>query len=215
MSTPPIDLAAETPTDASGEIFDPELHASKPDGTPALKTDGTFRKKRKDAGGARAGAASASTRSKSSNPTAGMPKALAEQHAKHVRAVRDAAGMPLMALSFASPVDAYCLSELVDPFATALATVAQDTPQLAAMLDKLGGAGGWTTVAAIVGLGVVQVMHNHDRIPEHIARMVGAKPKREVEAILEARGRAMREAQTAAAGPSAFTVNEAEMMAHA
>jgi hypothetical protein len=181
----------EPATDAAGDVFDPELHAAKPDGTPALKTDGTFRKKRKDAG-RRPTVTPTSARSKST-PAAGMPKALQEQHARHVKGIKDAAGMPLMALSFASPVDAYTLSDLVDPFADALATVAQDTPQLAAVLDKLGGAGGWTTVAAIVGLGVVQVMHNHDRIPEHIARMVGAKPKREVVALLEQRGRAMAE----------------------
>lgn len=193
--TTPLDTAAEPETDAQGEVFDPELHATKPDGTPARKTDGTFRKRRRDAGGRRVGGSSTSTRSKTSGPPAGTPKPLAEQHARHVQAIKDASGMPLMALSFVSPVDAYTLSDLVDPFATALATVAQDTPQLAAALDKLGGAGGWTTVAAIVGLGVVQVMHNHDRIPEHIARMVGAKPKRETEALLEQRAAAMRASQ--------------------
>jgi hypothetical protein len=181
-------------TDSAGDVFDPELHAAKPDGTPAVKTDGTFRKKRRDAGRGRASAPRTSTRSKST-PAAGVPKALQEQHAKHVKGIKDASGVPLMALSFYSPVDAYTLSELVDPFADALATVAQDTPQLAAVLDKLGGAGGWTTVAAIVGLGVVQVMHNHDRIPEHYARMMGAKPKREVEAILNQRAAAMRAQQ--------------------
>lgn len=191
--TTPLDTAAEPETDAAGEVFDPELHATKPNGEPARKTDGTFRKRRRDAG--RRGPSASSSRSKTSGPPAGTPKPLAEQHARHVQAIKDASGMPLMALSFVSPVDAYTLSDLVDPFATALATVAQDTPQLAAALDKLGGAGGWTTVAAIVGLGVVQVMHNHDRIPEHIARMVGAKPKRETEALLEQRAAAMRASQ--------------------
>lgn len=190
-------MAADFPqTDAAGDVFDTELHATKPDGTPALKTDGTFRKKRRDAGQGRVGASSTRARTKTSaSSTAGVPRALQEQRARHAKGIKDAAGVPLMALSFVSPVDAYTLSDLVDPFAEALAAVAQDTPQLAAVLDKLGGAGGWTTVAAIVGLGVVQVMHNHDRVPEHIARMVGAKPKREVEAILEQRAAAMRAAQ--------------------
>lgn len=191
----PLYDTAEPATDAQGEIFDPEIHAAKPDGTPALKTDGTFRKKRRDAGRGRRPATPTAARSKPTSGADGMPRALKEQHARHVRGIKDASGMPLMALSFVSPVDAYTLSDLVDPFAEALATVAQDTPQLAAALDKLGGAGGWATVAAIVGLGVVQVMHNHDRIPESMARMVGAKPKREVEALLQQRADQMRAAQ--------------------
>lgn len=189
-------LTEQPATDAAGEIFDPELHAAKPNGEPALKTDGTFRKKRRDAGGSRRRSGPAATATARSS-SAGTPKPLREQHERHVRGIKDATGVPLMALSFVSPVDAYTLSDLVDPFAEALATVAEDTPQLAAALDKLGGAGGWATVAAIVGLGVVQVMHNHDRIPEQIARMAGAKPKREVEAILNQRAAAMRAEQEA------------------
>lgn len=171
----------EPMTDQSGEVFDAELHASKPDGSPALKTDGTFRKKRRDAGGARSSSsASRSTRSRSTpSAPAGVPRALKEQHQRHVKAIKDAAGIGLLIGGFASPIDAYTLEPLVDPFADALATVAQDNPQLAAAFDKLGGAGGMTTVLAIVGLATVQVLHNHDKIPEHVARMAGVKPKSE------------------------------------
>jgi hypothetical protein len=197
-------VAADFPqTDSAGDVFDPELHAAKPDGTPATRTDGTFRKKRRDAGRGRVGATRTSTRSKSTSAggtSASASKLLAEQHARHAQAIKDGAGIPLMVLSFTSPVDAYSLSELVDPFANALATVAQDTPQLAAALDKVGGLGGWATVAALLGVAAVQVMHNHDRIPEDIARMVGAKPKREIEKILQQRGEAMRAARQQAGG---------------
>lgn len=190
----------ETVTDAAGDIFDAELHASKPDGTPAYKTDGTFRKKRRDAGGARRAAAAP----RKSSSTEGMPKSLKEQHAKHARAIRDAAAIPVTVLSFADPVDAYCVSELIDPFADALATVAQDQPQLAAMLDKLSGAGGWSAVVAVVAVGAVQIMHNHGKLPEHVARMMGAKPRREVEAILQQRAAAMqRQAPAPEAVPDA------------
>jgi hypothetical protein len=189
----PLDIApTDTPTDAAGEIFDPELHATKPDGSPSLKTDGTFRKKRRDAGGA---STSAGPRVKATPPGAGMPRALKEQHAKHVRGIKDSAGVLLAGLSFASPVDAFSLEPLVDPFADALATVAQDEPRLAAALDKVGGLGGWGAVVAVVALGTVQVMHNHGKVPEPVVRMMGGKPRREIEQLLDQRAAAMRAEQ--------------------
>lgn len=198
MTTEPpllIDVI-EPPTDAQGEIFDPELHASKPDGSPALKTDGTFRKKRRDAGTRNRTAASARTKTPPA-PPAGVPRALKEQHARHQKGIKDAFAVPLMVAGFVSPIDAFTLEPLVDPFADALATVAQDNPQLAAAFDKLGGAGGWTAVCAIGALAVVQVMHNHDKVPEHIARMVGAQPKSHVVALMEQRAQQLREQQAA------------------
>lgn len=182
-------------TDAVGEIFDPELHATKPNGEPALKTDGSFRKKRRDAG--RRTSTPTSARTKTTAPPAGAPRALKEQHSKHVQGIKDALGVPLMIGTFVSPIDAYTLQDLVDPFANALATVAQDDPKLAAALDKAGGMGGWTSILAIFSLGVVQVMHNHDKVPEHIARMVGAKPKSETLALMNQRAAQMRAAQEA------------------
>lgn len=186
-------LTAEEPvTDAAGDIFDPEIHATKPNGEPSMKTDGTFRKKRRDAGGARSSAAP-----KKSASAAGVPKALQEQHARHVRGIRDAAALPLTVLSFVDPVDAYCVSELVDPFADALATVAQDQPQLAAMLDKLSGSGAVATALGIAAVGVIQVLHNHGKVPASMVRMMGGKPRHEIEAILRQRGEAMAAAQAA------------------
>lgn len=192
------DTLTDTPIDSAGEVFDPEIHAAKPNGEPALKTDGTFRKKRRDAGRGRAAGATTSTRTKSTS-TAGGSRALQDQRNRHVKAVRDGAAVPLTLLSFVQPVDAYCLNELVPPFSEAIADYAQDNPQVAAVLDKVAGAGGLTTVLAIVALGVVQVMHNHDRIPAGVARMMGAKPKAEVEQLLKQRARAMQaEAEQAA-----------------
>jgi len=201
------DFMAGTPqTDSAGEVFDPELHASKPDGTPATKTDGTFRKKRRDAGGRRAAAprtSSARTKRAAGGGSSSGSKLLAEQHARHAQAVKDAAGVPLAFLAFTSPVDAHTLTDLVEPMAEALATVAPEAPWLAAALDKVGGIGGWTTVGTILLVGAVQVMHNHDRIPEEVARMVGAKPKRETVALLEQRAAAMRAARQGASADAA------------
>jgi len=194
-------------TDSAGEVFDPELHASKPDGPPATKTDGTFRKKRRDAGGRRAAAPRTSTARAKRAPGGGGSssgaKLLAEQHARHAQAVKDAVGVPLAFLAFTSPVDAHTLTDLVEPMAEALATVAPEAPWLAAALDKVGGIGGWTTVGTILLVGAVQVLHNHDRIPEDVARMVGAKPKRETVALLEQRAAAMRAARQGASADAA------------
>lgn len=178
-------------TDAVGDVFDPELHATKPDGSPSLKTDGTFRKKRRDAGGGSSSRTTTSTRSKS---TAGGSKALAEQRERHVKGVKNAAAMVLTPLSFVSPVDAYTLGDLVEPLAESLADYAPENDRVAVALDKLSGGGGLFAVLAVVGLGALQVMHNHGKIPEQVARMVpGVKPLSETQRVFEQRARAMRE----------------------
>lgn len=187
MTTSPETLS-EPATDAQGDIFDPELHATKPNGEPALKTDGTFRKKRRDAG---QGRGSTSARTKTSAAPAGMPKALAEQRARHIKGVHTAAAVVLTPLTFIQPVDAYTLGDLVPSFAEALADYAPENPQVAAALDKLAGGGGLFAVLAVVGLGAVQVMHNHGKVPETVARMVGVKPLSETRKIMEQRARAM------------------------
>lgn len=190
----------EPTTDAAGDVFDAELHATKPDGSPALKTDGTFRKKRRDAGQGRAGASSTSTRSKSTSSAGAGSKLLAEQRERHIRGVMNASAVVLTPVSFVSPVDAYTLSDIVPSFAEALADYAPENPQVAAALDKLAGGGGLFAVLAVVGLGVVQVMHNHGKVPENIARMVpGVKPLSETTRILDQRARAMRAEQQSAA----------------
>ena len=177
-------------TDANGDLFDPELHATKPNGEPSLKTDGTFRKKRRDAGGR------PSTRKTTAAPAAGGSKALAEQRERHVKGVMNTAAVVLTPLSFVSPVDAYTLSELTPTLAEALADYAPENPQVAAALDKLSAGGGLFAVLAVVGLAAVQVAHNHGKIPEQFARMIpGVKPLSETHRIMEQRARAMAEEQ--------------------
>lgn len=187
MTTAPVFVSDEPQTDAKGEIFDPEIHASKPDGTPAVKTDGTFRKKRRDA------RRSSSSSARSSAP-AGTPRVLKEQRERHVRAVTDLAALPTMVLSFVDPVDAYCAQQLTPQLAEALADYAMDNPQLAAVLDRASGSGGLLSVLAVVVVGGIQFAHNHGKVPEQYARMMGATPRREIEAVLEQRARAMRAA---------------------
>jgi hypothetical protein len=196
-------LAPEEPmTDAAGDIFDPEIHAAKPDGTPSTKTDGTFRKKRRDAGGAARRSSTSSTSSRPrSSAAAGGSKVLAEQRARHIKAVHDIAAVPTMLLSFVDPVDAYCAQQLTPQLAEALADYAPENPQLAAFLDRASGSGGLLSVLAVLVVGGVQFAHNHGRVPEQYARMMGAKPRHEIEAVLEQRARAMMREQQQA-GPA-------------
>lgn len=175
-----IEPLEDAETDAQGEVFDPELHAAKPDGTPARKTDGTFRKKRRDAAGARRRATPLTSRAKGPSPS----RAVADRRAKHVKGVKDAAAVPVMALGFVDPVTAYVVNELVDPFAEAAADYAQENELLAGWLDTASKGGGLLALLGIVVYGGAQVAAVRGAIPEQYARGFGLKTRAEVEQIL-------------------------------
>jgi hypothetical protein len=159
----------------SDEIFDPEIHATDREGNPSLNKDGSFRKKRRDAG--KSGARSKTAKA-----------APADDRARYAKAVQEALAIPVMVASFVDPVDGYCAAELSPVFADAIAGLAVENPQVAAVCEKLAIGGAAGAVAAVVLMAGVQFAHNHGKIPEHLARMAGAKPRREIEAILRARG---------------------------
>lgn len=159
----------------SDEIFDPEIHAADKDGNPTLNKDGSFRKKRKDAG------------TRPAKPTSAKGTA-ADPRARYVKSVSDVLVIPAGLLSLVDPVDGYCATELVPLWADALADVAVEQPQLAAVLDKLSGVGAVGGLAAVALLSVFQFGSNHGKIPPSIAGAFGAKPREEIEAILTQRG---------------------------
>jgi hypothetical protein len=172
---------------SNDEIFDPEIHAVDKDGNPSLNKDGSFRKKRRDAGGR--SARSTSTRSKSS---AGAAKAPSDRE-RYAKGVRDALAIPTMGLAIADPVDGYCAAELSPMFADAVAGVAVENPQLAAVCEKLAAGGAIGNLVGVTLLIGVQFGHNHGLIPENIARMAGATPRREIERLLKQRGEQLAE----------------------
>lgn len=175
-----IEPLEDAETDAAGEVFDPELHASKPDGTPAKKTDGTFRKKRRDAAGARRRVNPLASRGKAPSPN----RDAANRRAKHVKGVKDAAAVPVMVLGFVDPVTAYVVNDVVAPFAEAAADYAQENELLAGWLDKASTGGGLMALLAVVAYGGAQVAAVHGKIPEQYARGFGLKTRAEVEGIL-------------------------------
>lgn len=169
----------------SDEIFDPEIHAADKEGNPSLNKDGTFRKKRRDAGGRAA-------RSARSSASSAGGKAPANDRERYAKGVRDFLAIPTMGLAIADPVDGYCAAELSPMFADAVAGVALENPQLAALCEKLASGGAIGTLVGVTLLIGVQFGHNHGLVPEHIARMAGATPRRDIEKLLTARGDQLR-----------------------
>lgn len=177
-----------TPTEPREGVFDPEIHATDEDGNPKMNKDGTFRKKRKDAG------------RKVSAPSAGS-KAPSGARSRHHRAVTDALALPVAGLSLADPVLGFAAGSVAPMWADALADMAVDSPRLAAALEKvagLGSAGGLITVAVVTG---VQFGILLGKLPDQVAGMLpGVRTRAEIEAILDQRGAQMREvAETRAA----------------
>lgn len=163
------------------EIFDPEIHATDKEGNPSLNKDGSFRKKRKDAGG-RKPAASASASGARSSGSGGPARE------KYRRSVDQVLQIPVTVVSLADPVLGYAGGMLAPMWSNALADLAVENPRLAAALDRAGnlGAMGGLVGAALVTF--VQFGHLMGRVPEDMARMMGAKSREEIEQALAARG---------------------------
>lgn len=166
----------------SDEIFDPEIHATDKDGNPSLNKDGSFRKKRRDAG---QGKRSTTTRTKSSSTAGNASEA---QRARYAKAVVDNLTPVAVVLSLVDPVDGYCAQQLTPMWGEVLADLAMEQPKLAAVLERAAGLG---AVGGVIGLGVltlVQFGHNHGKVPEQFARIVGGQSRTDIERILQQRG---------------------------
>lgn len=162
----------------SDEIFDPEIHATDKDGNPSLNKDGSFRKKRKDAG------AKATTTRPRTKAAAG-PGAAKEKYRK---AVSDFLAIPTTVLTMTDPVMGYAAAEVSPMWAEGLADLAVERPQFAAALEKVGGLG---VVGGLLGLGVmtaVQFGHLAGKVPAHVVQMMGGKTREQIQEILAQRG---------------------------
>lgn len=153
----------------SGEIFDPEIHAVDKSGNPSVNKDGSFRKKRSDAGAAK-------------KATASRPKSPAgSQHHRYQEGVSGLLQIPAMALSFVNPVDGFVVAHHTPPISKAVADLAVERPEVAAALDKVLAVGPYgALIGAVIPL-AVQLAHNHGMIPESMATAMGATPKRDIE----------------------------------
>ncbi len=153
------------------EIFDPEVHAVDKDGNPSVNKDGSFRKKRRDAGGGRS-----SSRAKSPGSS---------QRARYEEGVAGLLQIPAMALSLVDPVDGFCVAHHTPPISKAVADLAVERPEVAAALDKVLAVGPYGALIGAVLPLAVQIMHNHNLVPEPMAKAMGATPKRDIERHLK------------------------------
>ncbi|NUR38821.1 MAG: hypothetical protein HOV73_01875 [Streptomyces sp.] len=166
--------------DKAGEIFDPEIHSTKSDGTPSITKSGYFRKRRRDSKGPQ-----------EPRPASAAGKAEADRQASYVKSVAGVLQPFAAVWSMVDPVDGYCASELVGPWAGVFGELAMEYPQVAAAIEKAAVVGPLTGVVGLGALTLAQFGHNHGLIPENIARMVGARSRTEIEKILAQRGAQM------------------------
>lgn len=157
----------------SDEIFDPEVHATDRHGNPSTNKDGSFRKKRRDAGGAR------------KTGTAKAKATPGSQRAKYAEGVAGLLQIPAMALSFVQPVDGYSVAAHTPTISNAVADLAVERPEVAAALDRVLAVGPYGALIGAVLPLAVQLMHNHDMVPESMATAMGATPKRDIERHLK------------------------------
>jgi hypothetical protein len=152
-------------------IFDPAVHASDKEGNPITNRDGSFRKKRSDAG--------RKTNGSQSKGSTGSPRD------KYREGVAGLMQIPSAVISLIDPVDGFCVAQHTAPISNALADLAVERPEFAAALDRVMAVGPYgALVGAVFGLGI-QLAHNHGIVPEAMAKSMGATPKRDIERHLK------------------------------
>jgi len=156
------------------DVFDPEIHAVDKNGNPSLNKDGSYRKKRSDAGTAKKAVSGARPSVKST----GVRKKYAEGVSGIFQIV--AAGVSLV-----DPVDGYCVAQYTPPIADAVADLAVERPEVAAALDRILAVGPYGALIGAVLPLAVQIAHNHKKVPEPMAKAMGATPKADIERHLK------------------------------
>lgn len=148
-------------TDGAGEQFDPAIHRTDDYGKPILNKNGTYSKKRGRKAGQRVTSKSGSKHSVDYRPG--------------INGLFQGICIPL---SIAAPADAFAVSQHGPNVAEALNQLAQERPEVAAMLEKVLAIGPYGALVAAVIPMVIQIAHNHNAIPERLATQMGATPKR-------------------------------------
>lgn len=98
-------------------------------------------------------------------------------------------------LAFVAPADAAAITGHMPPIAKALNDLAQDKPEVAAVLDRVLAGGPYAALLTACAPLVVQLAHNHGLVPETVARTMGATPKRTI--LAQLREQAAQAAQAA------------------
>lgn len=145
----------------SDGIFDPEIHAADKQGNPSLNKDGTFRKKRRDAGAKPTATGRASSKSPDYKGT-----------------VKDLLEAGSLFVSVFDRVDGATVAAHSDALAEACHKTAVAEPRFAAAIEGAMTASPYAALAmALAGMGA-QLAHNHGLIP---AGFLGTTDRRVIE----------------------------------
>ena len=118
----------------------------------------------------------------------------------YTEAVNGLFQLAALPLSFAAPADAWAITAYGPGISTALNDLAQERPEVAAVLDKVLQAGPYgALIAAIVPL-VAQLLANHGLLP---AGFFGTRSKEDILASLTNQAAAMQQAMRDHAAASA------------
>lgn len=102
-------------------------------------------------------------------------------------------------LTFVAPADAAAVTHHAPGIAAALNSVAQERPEVAAVLDRVLAGGPYAALLAATLPLVIQLGHNHGLIPEAAAVSMGAAPKTTILSQLREQAESMQAAAHAAA----------------
>jgi len=170
---------AEMP--AAAEEFDPATHATDTDGNPVLTTDGKYAKRR----GPKAGARPAPSPRKSARPKAAPRASAARPKAPDFRpGLNGVFQLIATPLAFTQPLDAVAVANHGPNIAEALNDLAQERPEVAAVLQRILAVGPYGAVIAATLPLVVQLLHNHDVLPAEPAERLGATRKSALQEML-------------------------------
>jgi hypothetical protein len=90
------------------------------------------------------------------------------------------AQMGAFVASFFSPLDAVAVTDHAPNIAEAVQVTADNDPKFAAAMDRILSTGPYAALIAAAVPMVVQILHNHDKVPGEIVKGMGGRTKDEV-----------------------------------
>lgn len=156
------------------EEFDPEVHATEPDGRPKTTRDGRLAKKRgPKSTPPRAAASPRRSSPRTARSTSSRPKA--PDFRDGINGMFQLIAAPL---AFVQPLDSMAVVQHAPNIAEALNDLAQHRPEVAMVLQRVLSVGPYGALLAATVPLVVQLLHNHDVLPEQVATGIpGVAPK--------------------------------------
>lgn len=90
------------------------------------------------------------------------------------------AQMGAFVASFFSPLDAVAVTDHAPNIANAVQVTADNDPKFAAAMDRILAAGPYAALISATVPMVMQILHNHDKVPGEVVKATGGRTKAEV-----------------------------------